>query len=783
MRQSTLVKGGAQMTHSAHAQDCACGCAHEDAYTRAHEHTAEQAHAHGEACRRGEEEQAEEDPDSSARTHGEVCACAHASGPSGEEPRGKEIYILENLGCANCAAKMEAQIAALDGVRDVSITFATRQLRLTAKNPAALLPRIREVCTSIEPGVGVVPRKVEQKKDAEESAKGKRALPTILIGAALLVGGKLMEGAFPLASAIILMLGYLLLGWEILLQAGRNLLRGRIFDENFLMSVATLGAFIIGEYAEAVGVMLFFRIGDYFEYRAMEKSRKQIMGAVDMRPETVGIVDGDNARVIPAEDARVGDVLLVRPGDRIPLDGVIVEGESRIDTSPVTGEPVPVAARPGSNVLSGCVNVSGLIRLRVERPLDESMVTRILDSVENAAAMKPQMDRFITRFARIYTPIVLALALAVAVIPPLLTGNWYYWVYTALTFLVISCPCALVLSVPLAFFSGIGAGSKRGILFKGGATLEMLGKVKAVVMDKTGTVTRGDFTVRELLPAEGVDADALLALAAGCEAHSTHPIAASIVAAARERGVDIPVSTSVGESAGKGVTAVFPEGEALCGNRALLADYGVALPDALKDTVDTEVLLAVNGRYAGQILIADGVKDSAKAAVAGMKKLGAVTSMLTGDSAPRAKAVADEVGIDEVRAKLLPQDKVDELISVRRRHGAVLYVGDGINDAPVLAAADVGAAMGSGADAAIEVADVVFMNSSLLAVPQSFDIAKRTLRIAMQNVAFALAVKAVVMVLGLFGFASMWMAVFADTGVSLLCILNSIRILFAKDYR
>lgn len=619
---------------------------------------------------------------------------------------------------------------------------------------------------------------------AEDADEGKRMLAVLITGAALFTIGEVMERVFPAAAQyafIVYIIAYLVLGGGILLKAGKNLIRGQIFDENLLMSVATIGAVIIGQYAEAVGVMLFFRIGEYFEHRAVEKSRSQIMSAVDMRPEVVSLVTDDDISVIPAENAKPGDILLVRPGDRIPLDGVVVDGESRIDTSPVTGEPVPIRAVPGDEVLSGCVNTSGLLKIKALKPLSESMVTRILDSVENAAASKPKIDRFISRFARIYTPCVLALAALVAVIPSLITGEWSYWVYTALTFLVISCPCALVLSVPLAFFAGIGAGSRKGILFKGGVTLEALKKVKAVVMDKTGTITKGSFEVLEIAPSieSKMDGDSLLALAAGCESASSHPIAAGILTAAKKKGLHIEKPTSVREIAGQGITASYGENEVLCGNDILLRENGVNTP-MLPQNGGTTVLLAVNSVFAGYIIIDDAIKDEAKSAVAKIKRGGIKTTMLTGDAVDRAEIVAKTIGLDEAYARLLPEDKVSRLDAVRAKNGVVMYVGDGINDAPVLAAADVGAAMGSGADAAIEVADVVFMTSSLEAIPESISIARSSCRIAMQNVVFALVIKAVIMALGLLGFASMWTAVFADTGVSLLCVLNSIRILYRK---
>ena len=567
---------------------------------------------------------------------------------------------------------------------------------------------------------------------------------------------------------------YVILGKEVVMTAVKNLTKGHVFDENFLMSLATVGAFFIGEYPEAVGVMLFYRVGEYFEHKAVERSRSQIMEAVDLRPEVVNLVDDEEVRVIPAEDAQVGDVLLVRPGDRIPLDGVVLSGESRIDTAPITGEPVPVHVAAGDSVTSGCVNTVGQLTIQVEKPLAESMVTRILDSVENAAASKPKIDRFITRFARVYTPIVVGIAAATAIVPSLVTGDWGYWVYTALTFLVMSCPCALVLSVPLAFFAGIGAGSKKGILFKGGQSMEAMGGVKAVVVDKTGTITKGDFRVQTV--AGGHD---VLKLCASCEQQSTHPIAQSIVACAKERNMELFSPDALEEIPGRGIRAKVDGQTILCGNQRLLKENGVVFED-LDEEYGTKVLVAVDDRYVGFLVIADTIKDGAKSAVAQLKNQGIATVMLTGDSEFSAKAVAEETGIEEVYAKLLPEEKLQRLQEIRSRKGAAMFVGDGINDAPVLAGADVGAAMGSGADAAIEAADVVFMTSDVGAVPQALAIAKQTNQIAWQNVIFALAVKFVVMILGLCGFASMWLAVFADSGVAMLCVLNSIRMLYKK---
>ena len=637
----------------------------------------------------------------------------------------------------------------------------------------------------------------------EHAGDEKKELAAIIIGAVFFAAGIVLEriGAPLLALLAVLAVAYLILGGEVLLRAAQNIIKGRAFDENFLMSLATLGAFAIGDFAEAVGVMLFYRIGEYFEERAVEKSRSQIMEAVDLRPEVVNLVLDGEIRVIGAEEARVGDILLVRPGDRIPLDGVIISGESRIDTSPVTGEPIPVRAAAGDKVISGCVNTSGQLKLRVEKPLADSMVSKILDSVENAAANKPAIDKFITRFARVYTPVVVIAALVVAFVLPFLIPSWHFFVdaaytgpvsaihgvsgtasiLTALTFLVISCPCALVLSVPLAFFSGIGAASKKGILFKSGAAIEALSGVKAVVVDKTGTLTKGNFRVQKVVPASGgVDQKTLLSLAAGCECFSTHPIAVSIVTAAGEQGVEIIQPASLQEIAGCGIEAVVGSDTLFCGNRRWLEEKGVDLSAYPADAFGTEVLLARDGVFLGSIVISDTLKEDAAQAIARIKAQGIATAMLTGDALSSAEHVARQTGIDEVHAKCLPEQKLAALQTVRAQHGSVMFVGDGINDAPVLAGADVSAAMGSGADAAIEAADLVFLHSEVSAIPDAVSIARRTRRIARQNVWFALGVKLIVMLMGIFGYANMWFAVFADTGVSVLCLLNSIRLLRMK---
>lgn len=690
------------------------------------------------------------------------------------------VYVMKNIDCANCSAKIEKKIQELPEVDDCILTFATRQLRVYSSEGTKLLPKMQEIADQIEPGTVIEIREEGKPSSDTRDDKHDHDIPELLAGAALFIIGELLSHSMPPVSIGCFVIAYLILGREVLLTALKNMKSGHVMDENFLMSVATIGAFAIGEFGEAVGVMLFYRVGEAFEHRAVEKSRSQIMEAVDLRPETVLLDENGTVREIPAGSAAVGNIVQIRPGDRIPLDGVVVEGESRIDTSPITGEPVPVSVTVGSTLTSGCVNTSGLLKMRVEKELSESMVTRILDSVENAAASKPQAERFITKFARVYTPFVVALAAATAIIPSLITGNWSHWIYTALTFLVISCPCALVLSVPLAFFSGIGAGSRKGILFKGGIALETLKNVKTVVMDKTGTITKGNFIVQDIVPSANYTAAEVLQAAAACETASTHPIGTSILLAAKEQDLSLENPAQLEEISGKGIHARLSCGDVLCGNRKLLTEFNVDCGTYDENGAVTTVYVAINGTFAGTIQISDTIKPEAKDAIRTLKSMGIRFAMLTGDGEAAAEAVADAVGIDHVYAKLLPADKLEILQKLRAESGSAMFVGDGINDAPVLAGADVGAAMGSGADAAIEAADVVFMTSSMDAIPTAIRIAKSTGAISNQNVVFALAVKALVMVLGLMGIASMWLAVFADTGVAILCVLNSIRILYKK---
>ena len=697
----------------------------------------------------------------------------------------ERILLLKNLTCANCAAKIEDKIKKMETVSAASFSVGTQQLRITSTVPDTndLITEIQGVCDSIEDGVEVqlYERKAKGAHDHHDHdhAHG-GGLVSIIIGVVVMLVYAFVDGIPEDIAFGVLLATYLLLGWGVLWNAIKNIGSGQVFDENFLMSAATLGAVIIGEMPEAVGVMLFYRIGTYFEEKATARSRSAIMDAIDMRPEQVRLVDeAGQSKVVSPEEVRIGQTIEVIAGERIPLDGTVIEGTTRIDTAPVTGEPVPVQVKPGSEILSGCINQSGRILMRVDKELKDSMVTRVLDAVENAAATKPRIDRFITRFARVYTPIVVVLAILVAVIPSLITGNWNYWVYTALTFLVISCPCALVLSVPLAFFSGIGRGSRTGILFKGGLSMEALRNIKAIAMDKTGTLTTGEFAVQSITTAEGFDEADVLAKAAALEVRSTHPVAVSIANEAKKRNVQLAEVVDLEELSGRGMTGVVNGVKVAVGNRRLFNELQITGYGEPAD-YGSEVLVALDGQYAGTILIADALKEDTKSAVAELAKRGLRTIMLTGDTQAGARYMAKEAGIDDVRAELLPVDKLSIMKELRETYGSTMFVGDGINDAPVLAGADVGGAMGSGADAAIEAADLVYMRPSISAVVESIRISSNTIFIAWQNVVVALGVKILVMIMGLFGFANMWVAVFADTGVSILCILNSIRILYKK---
>lgn len=575
---------------------------------------------------------------------------------------------------------------------------------------------------------------------------------------------------------------YVLIGWDIIYKAIRGILHGQVFDENFLMTIATFGAFGVGEYSEAVAVMLFYQVGELFQNYAVSRSRQSISDLMDICPEYANIEEDGQLKQVDPDDVAVGDIIFIKAGERIPLDGIVLSGESMIDTSALTGESVPRKVGPDTEVISGCVNGSGLLRVEVTKEFDDSTVSRILELVENASSKKAQVENFITRFARYYTPVVVTAAALLAVIPPFILGGGFSdWIQRACIFLVISCPCALVISVPLSFFGGIGAASKNGVLVKGSNYLEELASMETIVFDKTGTLTKGTFKVTQIEPQE-MEPEDLLELAALAENYSNHPISISIKEAYGKE-IDLSRIGETEEISGHGVKTIIDGKDVLAGNGKLMQQMGIAYEECGK--IGTVIYLAVDGVFAGNIVISDIIKEEAVGAIRDLKAVGIKkTVMLTGDRKAVGEAVAEEIGIDEVYTELLPADKVqkvEELLEQKREHSYVAFVGDGINDAPVLSRADIGIAMGSmGSDAAIEAADVVLMDDNPEKIASVVRIARKTIRIVKQNIIFALAVKAAVLLLGAVGLANMWEAVFADVGVSVIAILNAMRALKVK---
>lgn len=606
--------------------------------------------------------------------------------------------------------------------------------------------------------------------------KQKKVLIRILI-ASVLFAAALLIPAGAWGKLCLFLIPYAIIGWDVLRRAAVNIAHGQVFDENFLMALATVGAFATGSYEEGVAVMLFYQIGELFQSCAVAKSRRSIAALMDICPDYAWVErEGTLVQADPGE-VNPGDIVVAKAGDKIPLDGEVIEGDSYLDTSALTGESVPRAVRIGDTVISGCINGGGVLRIRVTKPYEESTVARILELVESASERKAKSEDFITKFARWYTPCVVIVALVLAVFPPLFTGGWAEWIHRALVFLVVSCPCALVISVPLSFFGGIGGASRAGILIKGGSYLEILAQADTVVMDKTGTLTKGEFRVSGIHPRSVPDA-ALLEMAAHGEMYSTHPIARSVIEAYGKM-TDPHRIAEVEEMAGQGVQALLDGKPLLVGNHRLMESAGIDAP--LLTEYGTIVHIALDGQYMGYIVISDSVKEHAADAIRNLHRLGIRrTVMLTGDRQEAAMRIAKSLGIDEVQAELLPEDKVTALESMmaEEHKGSLVYVGDGINDAPVLMRSDVGIAMGAmGSDAAIEAADVVLMDDNPAKIPQAVGIARRTIRIVYQNIVFALGVKGIVLLLGALGYAGMWAAVFADVGVSVIAILNASRAL------
>lgn len=741
----------------------------------------------------------------------------------------KYVFKIENLDCANCANKIEVKLNKEPYIEEANLNFMLKKLTVKVKAhevehyPEEILRvGIEALADEIEKGVKFLSLKDEgdevletavctdacgcrisapkehhgythehakdqnddcrcgssnhdQQTDGKliEKIRGflasERLEPTLLVSSIIL----LAIGAF-LEQPILLIIAYIGVGYDVVMNAVKNGLKGRMLDENFLMTIATVAAFAIGEYPEAVAVMVFYKIGEYLQGKAVNYSRKEIEKAMDIRPSFARVIREGKEQVVSPEAVLKGEVIEVRAGEKLALDGVIIEGTSTLDTSMLTGEALPVSATVGSKVLSGSINKEGVIKVEVTANFKNSTVSKILELIENASSKKSKSENFITKFARWYTPIVVGLAILTAIVPSLITGEWQHWIYSSIIFLVISCPCALVVSVPLGFFAGIGAAANVGVLVKGSNYLEELNSIDTVVLDKTGTITKGEFGVSKLLP-QGIDEKELLATAALIEAKSNHPIAKSIVSA-YGKVKDDELIGEYKEVSGEGIIVTNGERVLLAGNEKLMARYEISFDEVTE--IGSHVHVARDGKYLGCVVVADQIKADSKKAIAKLKASGIKkVIMLTGDKKENAYKVGDEVGIDIVHAELLPQDKVTKLEEALKE-GKVAFVGDGINDAPVLARADVGIAMGGvGSDAAIEASDIVLMTDELSSIAEVMAIAKRTRRIVTQNIVFALGVKVIVLALGILGIANMWLAIFADVGVSLLAVINSIRVL------
>lgn len=697
------------------------------------------------------------------------------------------------MDCASCAAKIETALERLTGVVEVSVSAATERLTISY-NPAYFTEAdLHNQLASL--GYRAITPTLKQQAEPDHHAHGHRhgsgefnlktEIIPVLFVVALLAGGMifgefLRNTPYGWGEYAILIPAYLVSGWTVLKAAGRNILRGQLFDENFLMTIATLGAIAIHELPEAVAVMLFYRIGELFQEYSMGRSRRSIQALLEVRPDTAHLKVEGSIQAVSPEVVRVGDIILVKPGEKIPLDGEVLAGNSQVDTSALTGESVPRRVKVGGTVLAGMINQTGILTLRVTKLFGESSIAKILDLVENATHKKAATEKFITRFARYYTPVVVALSLLIAFLPPLLIPGATHqeWVYRALILLVISCPCGLVISIPLGYFGGVGGAAKRGILVKGSTFLDALTTVKTVVFDKTGTLTQGIFKVTEIVPQNGFSESELLTLAAKAESHSNHPIAQSI-REAYGQSIHAGEVTDYAEIAGHGIRANVNHQIVLAGSDRLLHRENI---DHDTCTVaGTVVHLAVDQRYAGYILIADEIKADAPQAIRDLKRLGVEqTVMLTGDSEVVAHRVAEQLGLDGYVAELLPEGKVEAIEQILQRsgQGKVVFVGDGINDAPVIARADIGMAMGGlGSDAAIETADVVIMTDAPSKVVEAIQIAQKTRKIVVQNIVLAMGVKALFIILGILGVATLWEAVFADVGVALLAILNATRVL------
>jgi Cd2+/Zn2+-exporting ATPase len=691
-------------------------------------------------------------------------------------------YTLENLDCAECALNLERKLERLENVRSVSINFATSTMHIDATGMVDVLNTIKV----LEPDVRISDDTDSNAFDQDYALNQKRGLIRIGIALILFCAGLIFRQTlrgtpYSVAEYAVFLSAYILSGWDVLFTAARNVVRGRIFDEHLLMSIATVGAIAINALPEAVGVMLFFKIGEYFEQRALSRSRRSIKSLLALKPAYANLEENGRHRRVQPEDVKVGDTILVKPGERVPLDGVITSGEARIDTSALTGESIPRRITEGNKILSGTVISSGSLRVRVTNSYNDSSISKIMNMVEHALSNKADTEKFITTFAKYYTPAIVALALGIAVIPPLLLGaaSFREWMYRALVMLVVACPCALVISIPLGYFGGIGGASKKGILIKGSNFIDGLSRVRKVIFDKTGTLTEGSFKVLEVVSKNGYSERDILYYAAHAESHSNHPIADSIQNACHSP-LDSSAVTEYREVAGHGIKAVVNNRLIFVGNDRMLHEEDV--DHDVCDLKRTAAYVVIDRTYAGYIIIGDEIKPGAERAVRDLQKLNGIeTIMLTGDNKKVSEYVAKNLGIDAYYAELLPEEKVQKLVQIQsslKERETVAFVGDGINDAPVIAQSDIGIAMGRfGSEIAIDSADVVLMSDSPEKVPEAIGISKKTRNVVYQNIIIALAIKLVFVVLGVAGVAEMWEAVFADVGVTLIAIFNALRVL------
>jgi len=692
-------------------------------------------------------------------------------------------YHLKNLDCAACAAKIEDGLRTLKDVKFVNVSFASLTMTIDADDMEKVKDRIKE----LEPDVEVEDRDEKQRMISKsELAENKTTIIKAVSGTVLLIAGIVFENQlsntfFHIAKYALFIIAYLIAGWNVLASAVRNIRRGQVFNEQFLMSVATLGAFAINEMAEAVAVMLFYVVGELFQDVAVGRSRRSIKALLEIKPEYANLKAGSEIRKVSPEEVKIGDIIIVKAGEKVPLDGIVTGGSSFVDTSALSGESVPRKVEEHDEIMAGVINQSGLLTIEVKKRFGESSISRILELVENATSRKAKTENFITTFARYYTPLVVFGALLLAVLPPLLISGQTFseWIYRALVVLVVSCPCALVISIPLGYFGGVGRASQKGILVKGSNFLDALNQVETVVFDKTGTLTKGEFKVSEVVASSsnGFSKDDILEYAAYAEYNSNHPVAKSILDAFH-KNIDHDRIAHTEEISGYGIKAVVDGKEVLVGNDKLLHREDIDHP--VCDVDGTVVFVVIDRKYAGYIVISDSLKPDSTETIARLNKRGIRTVMLTGDNENVAQSIAKKLKIDRYYPNLLPEDKVDQIEKLIRnsKRGKVVFVGDGINDAPVIARADVGMAMGAlGSDAAIETADVVLMTDSPSKVIDAIDVAAKTRNVVWQNIIFAMGVKAAFIILGIFGIASMWEAVFGDMGVALIAVFNAIRIL------